>query len=130
MKKQLLLIFLFLGSCFFVNASDPFAPFSDPFGQNQGVLGIISLAQNIVSKLAPLLVGIAVLAFFWYLIQFIWSGKDGDGEKRKGSMAGMGYSIFAIFVMVSIWGIVYFIAGIVGVTPGGTMSGFKLPGEQ
>jgi hypothetical protein len=94
------------------------------------ILSMIALVQEIVVRLVPLAIGLAVLAFFWYLIQFIWSGKDGDGEKRKGSMAGMGYSIFAIFVMVSIWGIVYFIAGIVGVTPGGTMSGFKLPGEQ
>lgn len=129
MKKQLLSIFFFLGSCFFVNASDPFAPFSNPFGQNQGVLGIISLAQNIVSKLAPLLVGIAVLAFFWFIILFIWKGGESP-EVRKKMQAGILWSIIAIFVMVSIWGLVYFIAGIVGVNPGGSMHGFKLPGEM
>jgi hypothetical protein len=79
------------------------------------ILSMIALVQEIVVRLVPLAIGLAVLAFFWYLIQFIWSGKDGDGEKRKGSMAGMGYSVFAIFVMVSIWGLVAFLGNILGV---------------
>lgn len=99
-------------------------------GQNfGGVLGLITLAGVILSRLVPLLIGVAMLAFFWFLIEFIWKGKDSSDEQAKGKK-GMMYSILAIFVMVSIWGIVAFIGNILGINQGGTMSGFNLPGEQ
>jgi hypothetical protein len=42
----------------------------------------------------------------------------------------MGWSIFAIFVMVSIWGIIGFIGGVTGIEQGGSIHGFKLPGKE
>ncbi len=99
-------------------------------GQNfSGILGLLALAQTLVARFVPLLVGVALLAFFWFLIEFIWKGKESADEQAKGKK-GMMYSILAIFVMVSIWGIIAFIGGILGISPGGTMSGFKLPGER
>lgn len=105
----------------FVTVASAFAQ-AQPVGNINGtsILNMIALVQTIVTRLVPLAIGLAVLAFFWYLIQFIWSGKDGDGEKRKGSMTGMGYSVFALFVMVSIWGLVQFIGSILGIGAGGT----------
>jgi hypothetical protein len=36
----------------------------------------------------------------------------------------------AIFVMVSVWGIIAFVGGILGIDQGGSIHGFKLPGER
>jgi hypothetical protein len=93
-----------------------------------GPLGLLALAQTIVSRLVPFLVGLAVVVFFWFLVTFIWKGKDNPEEQKKGR-AGMMYSLLAIFVMVSLWGIITFIGGILGIGQGGSISGFNLPGE-
>lgn len=93
------------------------------------LLNLINLAQNIVSKLVPLAIGVAMLAFFWFLINFIWIGRD-DPKKHQDSMKGMGYSILALFVMVSIWGIVMAIASVFGVTVGGNLPPLEMPGVR
>jgi hypothetical protein len=82
------------------------------------ITNLIISIQNIVARLVPLAIGLAVLAFFWFLIQFIW--KSGDPNGRADSLRGMGYSVLALFVMVSIWGIIGFLGSIVGVGQGGT----------
>ena len=84
------------------------------------LLSFLALAQTIVTRLVPFAVGIAVLAFFWFLITFIWKGRDNPEEQSK-SLAGMGWSVLALFVMVSIWGIVGFLGSIVGVNQGGNV---------
>lgn len=99
------------------------------YGQNySGILGLLTLAQVILARMVPLLIGVAMLAFFWFLIEFIWKGKESPDEQKKGK-TGMMYSILAIFVMVSIWGLVAFIGNVLGIGQGGAMPGFRLPGE-
>lgn len=91
-------------------------------GQVNGsaLLQLLGLAQEILSRLVPFAVTLAVLAFFWYLIQFIWKGGQ-DPETKSSSLKGMGYSILALFVMVSIWGIIGLLGSIVGVNQGGNI---------
>lgn len=91
-------------------------------GQVNGgaLLRLLELAQMIVTRLVPFAIGIAVLAFFWFLITFILKGKD-DPEKQQSSLKGMGMSILALFVMVSIWGIIGFMGSLVGVGQGGNV---------
>lgn len=98
-------------------------------GNFSGPLGLLALAQLFVSRSVPLLIGLAVLAFFWFLVEFIWKGKDSPDHYKK-SRTGMIWSLVAIFVMVSVWGIIMFIGGVLGIGQGGSMSGFKLPGER
>ncbi|MEN9881455.1 MAG: hypothetical protein RLZZ308_638 [Candidatus Parcubacteria bacterium] len=93
-----------------------------------GVLGILGLLQKIVERLVPLLIGTAILAFFWFLILFIWKGAD-NPDTRKKMTGGMMWSIVAIFVMVSVWGIIYFLGNILGISQGGSIDGFRLPGQ-
>jgi hypothetical protein len=94
------------------------------FAQNAQVNGtalisLLNLAQDIISRLVPFAITLAVVVFFWFLIQFIW--KSGEPEARKKSLAGMGWSIVALFVMVSIWGIVGFLASLTGISQGGSI---------
>jgi hypothetical protein len=79
---------------------------------------IIASVQGIVTRLIPLAVGLAILAFFFFLVKFIWN--SGDPSGRADSLRGMGYSVLALFVMVSIWGLVGFIGSALGVGQGGS----------
>ena len=133
MKKILLTLPLVVSSIFFVYAQGSIgtggnAPVAITGTNGNALLSLLGLAQTIVGRLVPLLVGVAVLAFFWFLIAFIWKGQDSPEEQRK-SLSGMGYSVLALFVMVSVWGIIGFFASLFGINVGGTMPGFKLPGE-
>ena len=73
-----------------------------------------------MKMLTPLAVTAAVLAFFWFLIEFIWKG-NADATKRAEGLRGMGYAVLALFVMVSIWGLVGFMGSIVGIGQGGSV---------
>jgi len=77
----------------------------------------LSLIENIVSRLIPLLVAIALVWFIWGLIKFLLSG---DEEKRTQGKSMMLWGIIALFVIVSIWGIVQYVASLVGVSTGNT----------
>lgn len=90
------------------------------------LIQLLSLAQTIVSRLVPLMVGLGVLAFFWYLIQYIWKGTE-DPAKRTEGLKGMGYSLLAIFVMVSIWGIISLMSSVLGVGVGGGLPPLQMP---
>lgn len=78
------------------------------------IFNLLSLAQSVVSQMVPLLIGLAMLAFFYGLVMFIWKGKEG-GEVLEKSKHFMIYSLLAMFVMVSIWGIIAVIQIIFGV---------------
>jgi|JI10StandDraft_1071094.scaffolds.fasta_scaffold683547_1 hypothetical protein len=143
MKKTLLTLSIIVSSCFFTYAAglsgtiDLGGGVVITWGDSQAQggalvgtsLGLINLAQVIVSRLVPLLVGIAVLAFFWFLIEYIWKGRE-DPEVYRTGRAGMFYSVLAIFVMVSIWGLVGFLGNLFGIEQGGNIHGFKLPGAR
>lgn len=98
-------------------------------GSAGGVLGLFQLVQTLVNRSVPLLIGIALLAFFWFIIEFIWKGKDSPEHHEK-AKKGMFWSIVALFCMVSVWGIVGAMGSVLGINQGGTMSGYKNPGEQ
>ncbi len=52
----------------------------------------------------PLLIAIGVIVFFWGIIKYI--GSQGDADKRKEARGLMIWGIVALFVMVSVWGLV------------------------
>jgi hypothetical protein len=123
MKKALTLISLVVA-----NVTVAFAQISIQIGTgaSQGqvngsaLLQLLALAQTLVSRLVPFAIGVAVLVFFWFLINFIWIGKDNPEDQQK-NLRGMGYSVLALFVMVSIWGIVGFAGSLVGINQGGNI---------
>lgn len=92
-------------------------------------LGLLALAQTIVNRLSPFLVTVALLAFFWYLIKFIVQGGQ-SADAKAASIKGMGWAIFALFVMVSIWGIITLMASLLGIDQNARMHTFILPGQE
>jgi hypothetical protein len=79
--------------------------------------GFLTTLKSLVGTALPLVVGLALLAFFWGVAQFIWGGDD----KRAEGKQHMIWGIVGLFVMVSVWGLVGFLGSIVGVnTTGGS----------
>lgn len=141
MKKALQTISL-VGASTLVFVSQAFAQVNIQLGNGSGIstagaastagssiLGLLALAQTIVARLVPFFIGVAVVVFFWYLIVFITKGNQ-DGAKHDQALKGMGMSILALFVMVSIWGIVGFMSSFLGVGVGGSVPvpGIPIPG--
>ncbi|MBX4188991.1 pilin [Candidatus Parcubacteria bacterium] len=85
------------------------------FAQLQNVNNLLLGLKTLVNTALPIVVGLALLAFFWGLAKFIFSADD--EEKRKEAKSLMIYSIIALFVMVSVWGLVRFIGNALGVNP-------------
>ena len=64
-------------------------------------LGTIS---GVINAIIPIILALAVLAFFWGLMTYLFSGDSGD--KKSEGINKMVMGIVVIFVMVSIWGII------------------------
>ena len=78
----------------------------DPIGK------LIQQIGGWTAALIPILVGVAVVAFFWGLVRYIWGGgEEGKVEGRKIMIAG----ISALFVMIAIWGIIKLVQDTLGV---------------
>lgn len=113
MKKALTIISTVLGGIFLTYAQ------TTPGQVNGGaLLGLLALAQTLVARLVPFAIGLSIVVFFYYIIKFIIAGGQ-DPEAKTLSLKGMGFSVLAIFVMVSIWGIVGFLGSVTGISQGG-----------
>ena len=64
-----------------------------------------NMEMIVTTRLVPLAFILAVLFFFWGIAKYIWS-VDQDKDKAKKVMV---WGVIALFVMSSIWGIIYFI---------------------
>lgn len=80
----------------------------------QGLLGTLALANRILNGLIGLFILVAILAFFWGLIKYLFS----VGEQKQEGLKIMFYGVIAIFVMVSIWGIIRLLQNTFGVAGG------------
>lgn len=78
------------------------------------------LAIGKLVKLAtPIVVGLALLAFFWGLVKYIFAA--GEEDKKSEGIRLMIGGIIAIFVIVSVAGIVAWIGGNLGIGQGGSL---------
>ncbi len=71
---------------------------------------------QIINPLIPVLIGIGLIVFFWGIIQFVLNA-DSE-EKRTTGKQHMIWGIIGMFIMVSVWGIIYLLQdffGVVGV---------------
>jgi len=76
------------------------------FAQPRNFSEVANIVVNFLSALLPVLVAIALLVFFWGLIKYI-ARADSSDAREEGKQI-MGWGVVALFVMVSIWGLVAF----------------------
>lgn len=64
---------------------------------------LIMAAGRLLSRLPVIIIGFAVVFFFWKLVQ----GMQSNNEKTRTEIRGLiGYGILALFVMLFLWGII------------------------
>ena len=69
----------------------------------------------IVQSIVPLLFALAIVGFIWGVIQMVINPED--AEKRKQGKQFMVWGIIALFVMVSVWGLVQIVSNTFGINP-------------
>ncbi|MBP9765849.1 MAG: hypothetical protein KBD12_01275 [Candidatus Pacebacteria bacterium] len=90
------------------------------------ITNLLAQLGGIISLLPPILLGVAVVLFFWFLIRYFIVDADKE-EGREKAVKGMGYSLAAIFVMVTLWGIIAFFGDAIGINPTAQVNAPKLP---
>lgn len=70
--------------------------------------GLITSVKGWVTLATPIVVGIGLLAFFWGLVKYIYNA-DSEDAKENGRRI-MIWGVVALFVMVSVWGLVAFVS--------------------
>lgn len=73
----------------------------------QNIIDLIGTIGDILNYIIPLIVTLALIYFFWGLAQFIVNSGD-DGARTEGRNK-MIWGIVALFVIVSVWGLVGFL---------------------
>ena len=73
-----------------------------------GVKDLIRAVGGLINPIIAILVGVALLAFFWGLARFIFR-VGGDEKAVDEGKRIMKWGLIALFVMVSVWGIIIFI---------------------
>ena len=75
------------------------------FAQNLSyVTNILNIIKNLVGLATPVVIGLAMLFFLYGLMKFILA--SGDEEAKETGKRIMIWGIVALFVMVSVWGLV------------------------
>ena len=83
----------------------------------QALSGINALAAGfgtIVNTLIPIMMALAVLAFFWGLVKYIASA--GDETAKESGKNLMIWGMIALFVMVALWGILGWVQSNLGLS--------------
>lgn len=88
------------------------APFL-AFAAFDGVSGFIDSISDIIDTLTPIVFALALLYFFWGLAQFILA--SGDPEKASEGKSKMIWGVVALFVMATVFGLISFIQGELGI---------------
>ena len=69
------------------------------------LLGVLCVTQLILRRVVVLLVSFAVIFFIYVITKYITAGEDEDKRNKMKNL--MVYGIIGLFVIVSMWGIVY-----------------------
>lgn len=102
----------------FIIASLALAPTLAFAQQLSSLETLVSSIGRLVSLALPIVVGVALLAFFWGLVKFIFA--QGNEESKADAKKIMLWGLVALFVMVAVWGIVRFIGDALDINPQNT----------
>jgi undecaprenyl pyrophosphate phosphatase UppP len=85
-------------------------------GNLDNLTGLATSIGGIIEILIPIIFALAVLGFFYGLVKYIF-GAEHDKEQAKKTMI---WGVVALFVMASVWGLVNWLQGNLGVDAGTT----------
>lgn len=88
------------------------------FAALEGIASLIKTAGGLLNQIIPIVFGLALVFFFWGMAQFILHA--GEEEAREQGKQRMLWGIVALFVIVSIYGILGFIGNSLNINQGGS----------
>jgi len=65
--------------------------------------------QRVLALLVPTLIALGVVLFLWGVLKYVTAG--GDEKRRSDGIKVITWGIIALFVMVSLWGLINMIEG-------------------
>ncbi len=80
---------------------------------------VLDQIGDLIGTATPIIVALALLFFFYGLAKYILN--SGDEEKKSEGKSVMIWGIIALFVMVSVWGLVNLLANTFEVNDGSTI---------
>ncbi len=102
----------------------PLMAFAQNYTPSQGVFGLMAMLKSLLNYALPIIISLAVV---WFIFEVFMFAIAGDEEKKKKAKEQMIYGIVAIFVMVSIWGLVGILQSTFGTGNGTAVIGNPLP---
>lgn len=76
------------------------------------LIGTLILVNRFLNGVVGVIITIAIIVFFWGLVRYLTD----VGEKKHEGLIMMFYGLIAIFVMVSIWGIIHLLQNSFGIS--------------
>ena len=92
----------------------------------QQITRFLAFINNALKILIPTLIGIAIAVFLWGVLRYIFAK---EGAAQKEARQYMLWGIIAIAVMVSVWGLVAILQGLVGINSSGVPQAPGIPGR-
>ena len=89
------------------------------FAQGGQLTGLLDLFGTLINTATPIVVALALLYFFWGLGRYILAAGDETAQDKGKNM--MIWGIIALFVMVSVWGIVGLLGDTLNIQQGGNI---------
>ncbi len=86
--------------------------------------GILGIVANIFNIVIPLIITIALIYFLWGVAKYVMS--SGDPEKATEARGMMINGIIALFVIISVWGLVAILNSTFGIQAGGAPGGVPM----
>ncbi len=65
--------------------------------------GLVGRIYSIIASLVPVIVSLTLIVFLWGIFQLVRSNSE---DSRKDAIKIITFGIVALFVMVSVWGLV------------------------
>jgi uncharacterized membrane protein YidH (DUF202 family) len=83
--------------------------------QTDGINRLIDQVQILISRLVPVVIGLALLLFLFGVLRYLIGKNAEDKEAARNYMI---WGIIALFVMVSVWGLVQILSDTIFGTSG------------
>ena len=82
-------------------------------GNPANILRFMDTLRQVFNAIVPIMVALALIYFIYGLAEYIL--ESGDTGKKEEGRTRMIYGTIAMFVIASVWGLVYFLQDILGV---------------
>ena len=83
---------------------------------------IQNVNNNIAANLVILLSSVAFVLFLWGLVRFIFDRANGKDDALEKDKKAMGWGLAALFVLISVWGIIKMFQGFLGIQGSGDIN--------